>query len=297
MVSLGEYELVREIASGGMAMVHLGRTRGAGDGAPPVAIKRLHPQFARDPDFNAMLRDEARLASRIVHPNVVRLLDVVATGDEVALVMEYVAGEALSRLLRGERVPAAVASKLALDVLAGLHAAHDARDESGRRLDLVHRDVSPGNVLVGDDGLAHVIDFGIAKARGRLQATGAGVLKGKMAYMAPEQLRKGPVSRMTDVYAVGVTLWEMLVGRRPFDAKLDAQLAVDVLTGIRAPPSRFVPEIAPDVDALLLRALAREPTRRYTSALAMAEALDHALPPAAAVDVAAWSRSARVTTS
>ena len=222
-VTVGRYALHHEIASGGMAVVHIGRLMGPVGFARTVAIKRLHPHLAHNPEFVAMFLDEARLAARIRHPNVVSTLDVVATEGELFVVMEYVPGDALARLLftassRGESVPLAIASSIMVDVLHGLHAAHEASDERGQPLGLVHRDVSPHNVLVGTDGAAHLIDFGIAKAAGRAQVTREGQLKGKLAYMAPEQLKGSSggakVDRRADVFAVGTILWEIVTGHR-----------------------------------------------------------------------------------
>src|SRR4030088_3091893 len=176
-----------------MATVHFGRLQGAAGFARSVAIKSLHPQYAKDPDFVAMFLDEARLAARIAHPNVVPTLDVVSQGDDLLLVMEYVRGSALSRLVRpltqkGERMPQRIAGSIVSGVLRGLHAAHEAKSEIGEPLDIVHRDVSPQNVLVGTDGIARVLDFGVAKAAGRCYTTRDGNIKGKVPYMAPEQL-------------------------------------------------------------------------------------------------------------
>ena len=216
----GRYVLCDEIAHGGMATVYVGRLVGSAGFARTVAIKRLHAAYARDPDFVSMFVDEARLAARIHHPNVVSTLDVVALEGELFLVMEYIQGESLARLERlasdrGDRIPEAMAASMIAGILHGLHAAHEARDERGEPLGIVHRDVSPQNVLVGVDGVARVLDFGIAKAAGRIQTTRDGQLKGKLAYMSPEQLR-GEVTRTTDVYAAGVVLWEALTGRQLF---------------------------------------------------------------------------------
>jgi len=190
---VGRYALYAEIAAGGMATVHFGRLLGPVGFSRTVAIKRLHPQFAKDPEFVSMFLDEARLAARIRHPNVVPTLDVVATQGELFLVMDYVQGESLSRLIRaarerGHRIPPRIVSSILTGALHGLHAAHEAKNERGEPLNIVHRDISPQNVLVGSDGVPRVLDFGVAKAAGRVQTTREGQLKGKLAYMAPEQI-------------------------------------------------------------------------------------------------------------
>src|ERR1700722_14969633 len=225
----GRYALYAEIASGGMATVHLGRLMGTGGFSRTVAIKRLLPQLARDPDFVAMFMDEARVAARIRHPNVVPTLDVLAADGQLLLVMEYVHGESLGRLLRTlraerKRVPPAIASAILCGALHGLTAAPEAKSSGeGEPLGIVHRDVSPQNVLVGVDGVARVLDFGIAKAAGRTQTTREGNVKGKFAYMAPEQMNGEAVGRATDVYAAAVCLWETLTGERLFDADTEGQ--------------------------------------------------------------------------
>src|SRR5580692_2033966 len=195
---VGRYAIYGELASGGMATVHLGRLLGPVGFSRTVAIKRLHEQFAKDPDFVSMFLDEARLCARIKHPNVVPTLDVIAGDRQLLLVMDYVQGESLSRLFRsavarGERIPLKVTVAIVSGMLHGLHAAHEAKDERGEPLGIVHRDVSPQNVLVGIDGVARVLDFGVAKARGRLHTTQDGRVKGKLSYMAPEQLRSEAV--------------------------------------------------------------------------------------------------------
>jgi serine/threonine-protein kinase len=283
---LGRYELYGAIARGGMATVHLGRLRGAEGFHRVVAIKRLHPELARDPDVVAMFIDEAHLASQIHHPNVVPVLDVVAEERELFLVMEYVEGEPLARIARP--VPPAIASSLFVGALSGLHAAHEAKDGSGRALEIVHRDVSPQNVLVGADGLAHVVDFGVAKAVGRVHMTRDGAVRGKLPYMAPEQLRAEKVTRLADVYGAAATLWGALAGRRLFDAPTDAELLLQVLEANVPPPSAHVPGLSAAVDAVVMRGLARDRTRRYPTARAMAEDLARALPPAPVSAVADW---------
>ena len=191
---VGRYVLFDAIAAGGMASIHLGRLRGAAGFNKTVAIKRLHTHLLADREFVTSFIDEARLASRIQHPNVVPMLDVLEADGELLLVMEYVHGLSFARVFRtlaaaGKRAPVAVVTvAIVADALHGLHAAHEATDERGEPLHIIHRDVSPQNMLVGADGGARILDFGIAKARGRLGGTASGVLKGKLGYMAPEQL-------------------------------------------------------------------------------------------------------------
>jgi serine/threonine-protein kinase len=291
----GRYAIYDEIAFGGMATVHFGCALGASGpaGSKIVAIKRLHGHLAREHEFVTMFLDEARVAARIEHPNVAPMLDVVATEREVILVMEYVHGESLGKMLntlrpRGERLPLPIIASILNGLLAGLHAAHDATDENGESLRIVHRDVSPQNVMVGSDGVARIVDFGIAKAVGRLQQTNTGEIKGKFGYMAPEQINGAPVTRTADIYAAGVVLWEALTGRRLFKGESDVQLAAQVLLGQIVPPSQHVPEVPAELDALVMRALEKAPERRFLTALEMARALRAATPVASPAEVAAW---------
>ena len=222
---VGRYAVYGRLAAGGMATVHLGRVVDAHPGEPSsprtVAIKRLHPQFCKDPEFVAMFIDEARLAARIKHPNVVETLDILTMGQELLLVMEYIRGECFSKLLRAARrknlhPSIGVVGAIASGMLHGLHAAHEAKDDDGKLLNVVHRDISPQNVMIGVDGVAKVLDFGVAKASARIQITRDGQMKGKLSYMSPEQLQGLPVDRRADVFACGVVLWEALTQKRLF---------------------------------------------------------------------------------
>ena len=276
-----------------MATVHLGRLNAQAGFSRTVAIKRLHPQFARDPEFVAMFLDEARLAARIQHPNVVSTLDVVAEHDELFLVMDYIQGESVARVgrlvaARGERIPLPIVGAVIVGALNGLHAAHEARDERGVPLQVVHRDVSPQNILIGADGIPRVIDFGVAKAAGRLQETHTGQLKGKLAYMAPEQFREKEITRSVDVYAASIVLWEMLTGQRLFAADSQAATIERVLYGSYQPPSDLVPGLPAEVDAILARDLARAPEGRFADAREMAGAVEACLGVASMSEVAAW---------
>ncbi len=295
-IVVGRYMLYGVLASGGMATVHLGRMIGAAGFSRTVAIKRLHEQFAHDPHFVSGLLDEARLSARIGHPNVVPTLDVVATDEQLLLVMEYVQGESLSRLVRasierGGRVPLRVAVGIMAGALHGLHAAHEARSEKGEPLHIVHRDVSPQNIIVGVDGVARVLDFGVAKAVGRLQDTLTGQLKGKLSYMAPEQVRSGSVDRRTDVFAASIVLWELLASRRLFAGENECATMNELLFGAISPPSKYAPDVSTQLDDVILRGLSRDVAQRFASAREMAVALEDLVTPATAAQTGDWVRS------
>ena len=271
---IGRYELYDRIASGGMAAVHLGRLAGPVGFARTVAIKRLHPQFAADPEFVTMFLDEARLAARIQHPNVVPTIDVVATGGELFLVMEYVRGESASLLVRratdrGERLPTRVVAAIVSGALQGLHAAHEAVDESNKPLGIVHRDVSPHNILVGLDGTTRVLDFGVAKAENRFHSTRGGEIKGKILYMSPEQLEGDTIDRTTDVYAMGLVLFELLTGVRMFSKKDDMTAIAKIVRNEITLPSHVDASLA-HWDAVIRAAAGRSPHDRIPTARAMA---------------------------
>ncbi len=293
---IGRYAICDRIAAGGMATVHLGRLLGEAGFSRTVAIKRLHPQYAMDVNFAKAFLDEARLASRIRHPNVVPTLDVVSLDDELFLVMEYVAGEPLGVLLgasvaRDVSIPLEVCSSVILALLHGLHAAHEAKSDHGYPLDIVHRDVSPQNVLVGSDGVGRVVDFGIAKALGQLHVTREGQLRGKLAYMAPEQVQGQVVTRQADVFAASVVLWEMLARRRLFKAESEGALLDAVLSAPIEAPSRYAPHVPLEVDQIVLTGLSRNTEDRYASAEEMALALEEAIAPATARWVGEWVRA------
>jgi serine/threonine-protein kinase len=282
------------LASGGMATVHLGRLTGAAGFSRTVAIKAMRPQYVEDRDFVSMFIDEARLAARIRHPNVVPTLDVIQQGDELFLVMEYVHGETLSRLLRKSAdmnapVPIAVAAAIVRDVLLGLHAAHEAVDEKGRPLGVVHRDVSPQNVIVGTDGVARVLDFGVAKASGRTHTTRDGQIKGKLAYMSPEQLH-GTVTRAADVFAASVLLWETLAGERLFGGNSEGEVVTKILGGKIPRPGERRPGLGPELEEVVMKGLAPDPADRYATARDMAAALLRCCPPADPTAVGDWVR-------
>ncbi len=292
---IGRYALYDEIASGGMATVHIGRLLGPVGFSRTVAIKRMHANLAKDPEFVSMFLDEARLAARIRHPNVIGTLDVVALSGELFLVMEYVPGESLFRLMKSAReggrpMPLPIAAAIAVGLLDGLHAAHEATNEHEEPLSIVHRDVSPHNVIVGaNDGLARVLDFGVAKAADRTHSTRDGQVKGKLSYMAPEQLSSEFVDRRSDIYSASVVLWEAITGVRLFPGESELKsMVMKVLSTEADPPSRHVPGLSPEVESLVLRGLKKDPAERFQTAREMARQLQRVVPVAPASDVAEW---------
>lgn len=287
---VGRYLLGESFAAGGMATVHLGLLSGPTGFKRVVAIKRMHASLAREAEARATFLDEARLTSRIQHPNVVPTLDVVDDGPELFLVLEYVHGESLDRLLAashalGRRPPPRIVTAIGVGMLRGLHAAHEALGEDRRPLELVHRDLSPHNVMVDVHGVPRVLDFGIARARGRLQATREGQLKGKLQYLAPEQVH-GDASRRSDVFTAGVVLFEALTGRRLFDAPTEAAQLSQVLL-CKVPTLGSLGVDGPRLQEVLDRALQREPADRYMTAGEMADALE-ACGAASQAELAAW---------
>jgi serine/threonine-protein kinase len=283
--AIGRYWIYDEIAAGGMATVHLGRLVGPAGFTRTVAIKRLHPQFAKDEEFSSMFLDEARIAARIRHPNALTALDVVQAKGELYIVMDYIHGESLGKLLRGGPIPLAIASGIMTQALLGLHAAHESVDDQGQRLDIVHRDVSPQNILVGVDGVARVVDFGIAKAASRVHTTQAGKIKGKLSYMSPQQVQSEDVDRRADIFAAGVVLWESVVGRKLL-ARGDATITrVMQWHGISAEDLALAPTF---LHPILKRALARDVADRYATTREMAMALADAVPPASSMEIGDW---------
>ncbi len=278
-----------------MAAVYLGRWTGDADFARVVAVKTLLPELFADERLKTMFRDEVQLVARLRHPNLLPCLDVVEHAGALYMVMDYVHGATLSVLLRHAarrkgHIPLAIALRIMRDALRGLHAAHQARDEQGQPLGLIHRDVSPQNMLVGVDGLVRIIDFGIAKANGRVSTTRAGEVKGKLSYLAPEQLRAEPASQRTDVYAAAVVLWELLAGRKLFDGDTLADVTFDILRAPITAPSRLRVGLTERMDALVLRGLDRDPAARWESAEAMASAIDRLTVVASDEQVGAWVR-------
>lgn len=279
---IDRYELIGEIASGGMATVFLARLTGLGGFQRFVALKRLHPHLQSEKDFVRMFLDEARLAAGIHHPNVVPILEVGAGSVGYYLVMEYIEGETLARLLAraasaGTKIPVAISLRISIDMLLGLHAAHELKDETGQPTNLVHRDVSPQNVLVGADGVARITDFGVARAASRLGDTRAGQLKGKIAYMAPEQASGvEELDRRADIFASGIVIWEALAQRRLFKAQNEAATLSRVMNEPVPNLSAIASDVPDEVTKVISKSLQRHPDRRFASCSEFADALEAA---------------------
>ncbi|MCG8554485.1 MAG: serine/threonine protein kinase [Proteobacteria bacterium] len=283
--TLGAYEIMGRLASGGMASVYLGRRRGARGFERLFAVKVLHRHLERHPDAVRWFLNEARVAAQIRHPNVVSAVDVSDRSQAGCyMVMDYVPGDHLFNLLRaagrrGRRIRVSDALRVISDVLAGLAAAHRVQDEFGRPFGLVHRDLSPHNVMLGEDGIARITDFGVAQISGPAAAVRVRLVArrqptaGKLAYMSPEQALGSRLDQRSDLFTVGILLWESLVGKRLFAAR-DRRSVVRRLCRSAVPaPSRFYPELAP-YDALTLRALSRSPAMRFQNADDFAQALE-----------------------
>ncbi len=310
---LERYELIGEIAAGGMAVVYLARIAGLGGFQRFVAIKKLHEHLAREQEFVEMFLDEARLAAGIHNPHVVPILEVGGSEGGYYLVMEYIEGDTLARVASraagratglhaaatsgtsprpkrapasmptgGPAIPRPVTVRMLLDSLAGLHAAHELTDPHGNPLQIVHRDISPQNILVGVDGSARITDFGVARAAARLSTTRSDTVKGKLAYLSPEQARGETCDRRTDLFAMGIILWEMLTGRRLFRGETDHETLARVMSGAIPPPSSLVPGMHPAFDAVVLKALARDINQRFSTCAEMGDALERAAMDAAA---------------
>ncbi len=282
------YELLYPLAQGGMATVWVARLVGKHGFEKLVAVKTVLPQYADDADFQSMFLDEARIAARIRHPNVAEILDVGEEEDTTFLVMEWVEGDSLAKLYNaliraGQRFPVPLLLRIAADACAGLHAAHMLADDQGRPLGVVHRDVSPQNILIGVNGVTKIIDFGVAKAAQRMTAeTSAGLVKGKIQYASPEQAMGRAIDGRSDVWAVGTVMYQMLAGCLPYDG--DNQLATLHMITAGQPPRALPPWVPKPVSDAVMRALSHDPARRFGSAEDMSKALE-ALRPASTADV------------
>jgi len=282
--AVGPFDLIAPIGTGGMARVWAARIRGTAD---VVAVKMLLPELAENVEFRKMFFDEARIASRVRHPNVCSTFEMGEQQGTLYLAMEWLDGPSLMRVLRPgredvsecERMPIRprIAARIVADACAGLHAAHELVGEDGRPLAVVHRDVSPHNLLMTSGGEVKITDFGVAKALGKSHMTIAGQLKGKLAYMAPEQLIGGTIDRRCDVFALGCVLYEITTGQRPFQGEHDPQVMTAIMMGRYEPPGAIIPSYPHQLAIIVMRALANEPENRYASADHMREALENYL--------------------
>ena len=277
---VGKFDFLMRLGQGGMATVYLARTVSTGGFQRLVAIKLMHQFLGADGQFVEMFLDEARVAANIRHPNVVSIVDLGADSEHLFMVMDYVEGDTLAAVegtaaRLGRAIPLGVVLRIILDALAGLDAAHELKNPDGDDLKVVHRDVSPQNILVGIDGAARLTDFGIARAEQRIATTRTGMLKGKAPFMAPEQFEGKPVDRRADVFAMGVTLWEAVALRRLFPGRESYEQAV---RNARAPYRRLkeiLPSVPDSLDDIVRKALAPNPADRYPTAAAFADALEH----------------------
>jgi len=276
-----------------MAEVFLGKAMGVAGFEKDVAVKSILPAYTLDPTLTAMLIEEARLATHLNHTNVVQVLDLGKMGDRYFIVMEYVDGADLDSVLKhAGRIPPALAGRIVRQVLSGLKFVHEREDASGRPLHLVHRDVSPPNIMLSAAGEVKLTDFGIAKARNSTLVTEAGMIRGKVSYMSPEQAQGGDLDHKSDLYSLGIVLWELLTVRRLFQGENQIQLLQEVRDPEIDPPSSINPEIPAPLDEVVLKALAKSPDDRYPTARDFDRALEKALSKsdlrASAADLESW---------
>ncbi len=282
--TLGRYELLVPIAQGGMAVVWAARMKGTRGFQKTVAVKTMLPELSEDPQFEEMFLAEASLASRIKHPHVCEILDLGEQDGLIYIVMEWIDGEPLSQLARSARqkggVPILIALRLVLNAALGLHAAHELKDEAGNLIGLVHRDVSPQNILVTYDGVVKIVDFGVAKASSELAnaATKNGQLKGKVPFMSPEQALGKDIDRRTDVFALGIVLFQLIAAKHPFRGDNDMITLRRICDADPSPTlASVIPDCPPALNDLVAKALAKEADDRYASMAEFARAIDRAI--------------------
>jgi len=299
-IVLGRYELLLPIAQGGMATVWAARQKGSRGFSKTVAVKTMLPNLSEDPAFEQMFLDEAAIASKIHHPNVAEILDLGEQDEILYLVMEWVDGESLSALSKQTKklemdIPLRIALKIVAQACAGLHAAHELRDENETLVELVHRDVSPQNVLVASSGLVKLVDFGVAKALGRSGATSVGQLKGKVPYMSPEQTRGQDLDRRTDTFAMGSVLYRVVTGIHPFIDDNDIKTMRNIATRPTIRPRVKNPKLPAELEAVIMKALEKTPAKRFQTAAEMELEIDKVLAllggPVSTEEVGAFVRS------
>ncbi|MBN2360507.1 MAG: serine/threonine protein kinase [Deltaproteobacteria bacterium] len=303
--TLGRYTLLYELAAGGMATLYLARVLGPGGFQKLVAIKRIHSHLARERSFVESFLDEARLAASIQHPNVAQIFELGQVNRQFFIVMEYVEGEslgsfamahlaALRKLQQPRQMPIRECTAVVAEAAAGLHAAHELCGADGQMLGVVHRDVSPQNILLTYSGHVKLVDFGVAKARGGIHVTTDNTLKGKLSYMSPEQVRAEDLDRRSDIFSLGIVLFEVTTGHRLFRHKVDVEVLAKILRGEVPPPTRLARDYPAALEKVVLRALAQDREQRYATAEEMRRALQKVLldlgPPVEADEIAAMMR-------
>jgi serine/threonine-protein kinase len=282
--TLGRYELLAKLASGGMGEIHLARLAGRAGFEKLVVLKRLLPELAPAGEYVTMFFDEARLAARLSHPNVCEVYDLGEDQGQYYIVMQWLEGVPFASVMRrpdgvDERAHERLVTGILRQACEGLHHAHELRDADGRPLGVVHRDVSPSNLMVTADGVVKVLDFGIAKARSAQSVTERGVLKGKLSYMSPEQLAEAPLDRRADVFCLGILAWEALAGRRLFKRDAAVTIAKAVLEDEVPRLADANPAVPPALSDVVMRALARDPAARFATARELGLALERAMAP------------------
>ncbi|MGQ0505441.1 MAG: serine/threonine protein kinase, partial [Myxococcaceae bacterium] len=294
----GSYDLIKRLATGGMAQLYLAREQAENGSEKLVVVKRILSHLAENLDFVRMFLDEARIAARLNHPNIVQIFNLGAQDDSYFLAMEYIHGEDVRRISKtadqkGRALPHALVARIIAEACAGLDYAHKKADAQGRPLNIVHRDVSPQNILVSFDGKVKVVDFGIAKAADQATVTRSGVLKGKYSYMSPEQAAGRKLDRRSDIFALGVVLWELLTKERLFKRANEIQTLTAVGECKVSPPSVLAKSIPPELDAIVLTALSKTPEGRFQDAAELRGALEKwcaTQPKSSTADLAAFMR-------
>jgi serine/threonine protein kinase len=268
---LGSYEIVRKLARGGMAELYLARAVGPQGFEKVVVLKKILPNFAENPKFVKLFLDEAKIAAALDHPHIAQVYDMGMVDGNYFFTMEYVHGQDVRAVLRRtarmqRQFPIEHAVQITRNVAAALHYAHERRRPDGSLLDIVHRDVSPSNVLISFDGAVKLVDFGVAKAATSSVKTRTGTLKGKIAYMSPEQAKGAGIDRRSDIFSLGILLWEMITTTRLFKAENDLATIQQIINSTPTPPSQLRPECSPELEQVALKALAADPDRRYATA-------------------------------
>jgi len=279
--TLGKYHLIKKIAAGGMAEIYLARVSGLAGFEKLVVVKRILPQLSTQNQFIEMFLDEARIAATLQHPNIVQMYDIGAADGNYFIAMEYLHGEDVRSIMRRLRdrkesgLPLDHAVNIVIGVASGLHYAHEKTAFDGKQLGIVHRDVTPQNVIITFDGAVKLVDFGIAKASNRLGETRFGTLKGKIPYMSPEQCQGRPLDRRSDIYAVGIMLYELTTSSRLYRGESDYDIMKQIVEQPLIPPSVRKPDYSLELEKIVLRALAKDPEERYQTAQDMQADLEH----------------------